>query len=77
MILTVTCNPALDVTYEIEALSPGAVHRVRTVTARPGGKSVNVATIWTPYPDGVLTPRSPGRRGWAATMVVAHPLRYP
>lgn len=45
MILTVTPNPALDVTYGLDVLRPGHVHRVRTVTARAGGKGVNVARV--------------------------------
>lgn len=46
MILTVTCNPALDVTYDVdEGLTPGAVHRVGRVSERAGGKGVNVARV--------------------------------
>jgi len=45
MILTVTLNPAIDMTYEVDALTPGAVHRVTRVEERPGGKSVNVARV--------------------------------
>lgn len=45
MIVTVTCNPAIDVTYRIERLVPGAVHRVPRVEERPGGKGVNVARV--------------------------------
>jgi tagatose 6-phosphate kinase len=45
VILTVTPNPALDVTYEVEELVPGAEHRVQTVRTRPGGKGVNVARV--------------------------------
>lgn len=45
MILTVTPNPALDVTYAVDALAPGRVHRVRAVTERAGGKGVNVARV--------------------------------
>jgi tagatose 6-phosphate kinase len=47
VIVTVTCNPALDVTYDVERLSPGEVHRVRAVHERPGGKGVNVARVLT------------------------------
>ena len=47
MILTVTPNPALDVTYEVDALRPGAEHRVQVVRTRPGGKGVNVARVLT------------------------------
>lgn len=45
MILTVTLNAALDVTYEIDALVPRGSHRVRTVRERAGGKGVNVASV--------------------------------
>ena len=45
MILTVTANPAYDVTYEVEQLDLGAVNRVAAVTERPGGKGVNVARV--------------------------------
>ncbi|MET9255749.1 1-phosphofructokinase family hexose kinase [Streptomyces sp. NPDC003717] len=45
MILTVTLNTALDVTYRVPALQPHASHRVREVTERPGGKGLNVARV--------------------------------
>jgi tagatose 6-phosphate kinase len=45
MIVTVTLNAALDVTYEVEALVPHATHRVLEVRARAGGKGVNVARV--------------------------------
>ncbi|MGH3383032.1 MAG: 1-phosphofructokinase family hexose kinase [Nocardioidaceae bacterium] len=45
MILTVTCNPAIDVTYRVDSLVPGEMHRVREVTERAGGKGVNVARV--------------------------------
>ncbi|MER6149787.1 1-phosphofructokinase family hexose kinase [Streptomyces hirsutus] len=45
MILTVTLNTALDITYRVPALRPGASHRVTEVTERPGGKGVNVARV--------------------------------
>jgi 1-phosphofructokinase family hexose kinase len=45
VILTVTCNPALDVTYTVDRLRPGAVHRVSAAFVRPGGKGVNVARV--------------------------------
>ncbi len=43
VIVTITPNLALDVTYELAELRPGHAHRVRTVRARAGGKGVNVA----------------------------------
>ncbi|AHH95503.1 1-phosphofructokinase family hexose kinase [Kutzneria albida] len=47
MILTVTLNTALDVTYEVDGLRPHCSHRVRTVRGRAGGKGVNVARVLT------------------------------
>lgn len=46
MIVTVTPNPAYDVTYRIRTgLTPGVVHRVGEVRRRVGGKGVNVARV--------------------------------
>ncbi|WP_216215763.1 1-phosphofructokinase family hexose kinase [Amycolatopsis aidingensis] len=45
MILTVTPNTALDVTYTLERLVPGTTHRVRQVRTRAGGKGMNVARV--------------------------------
>ncbi|WP_405711503.1 1-phosphofructokinase family hexose kinase [Streptomyces xanthophaeus] len=45
MILTVTLNSALDVTYRVPRLRPHASHRVSAVTERPGGKGINVARV--------------------------------
>ncbi|MET9967468.1 1-phosphofructokinase family hexose kinase [Streptomyces sp. NPDC006356] len=45
MILTVTLNTALDITYRVPALRPHASHRVSEVTERPGGKGLNVARV--------------------------------
>ncbi|MFD5536898.1 1-phosphofructokinase family hexose kinase [Streptomyces sp. NPDC127079] len=45
MILTVTLNTALDITYRVGALRPHTSHRVSDVTERPGGKGVNVARV--------------------------------
>ncbi|MET7566951.1 1-phosphofructokinase family hexose kinase [Streptomyces sp. NPDC005492] len=45
MILTVTLNPALDITYRIRELRPHGTHRVSEVTERPGGKGLNVARV--------------------------------
>ena len=43
MILTVTLNAALDLTYESERFAWGEVNRVEAVHARAGGKGINVA----------------------------------
>ncbi|MEU3409788.1 1-phosphofructokinase family hexose kinase [Streptomyces sp. NPDC006658] len=45
MILTVTLNTALDITYRVRSLRPHTSHRVSEVTERPGGKGVNVARV--------------------------------
>ena len=45
MILTVTLNTALDLTYHVPALRPHASHRVSDVRERPGGKGLNVARV--------------------------------
>lgn len=45
MILTVTLNTALDITYRLRALRPHTSHRVTDVTERPGGKGLNVARV--------------------------------
>ncbi|POX65177.1 1-phosphofructokinase [Streptomyces sp. Ru62] len=45
MILTVTLNTALDITYRVRSLRPHASHRVSEVVERPGGKGVNVARV--------------------------------
>ncbi|OIJ84907.1 1-phosphofructokinase family hexose kinase [Streptomyces colonosanans] len=45
MILTVTLNTALDITYRVRVLRPHASHRVTEVSERPGGKGLNVARV--------------------------------
>lgn len=45
MILTVTPNAALDVTYVVDELVPHQSHRVTAVRQRAGGKGVNVASV--------------------------------
>lgn len=45
MIVTVTLNAALDVTYDVDELRPDASHRVRAVHQRAGGKGINVARV--------------------------------
>lgn len=44
-VVTVTLNPAIDVSYEVPALTPGSSVRVGAVRSRAGGKGVNVATV--------------------------------
>lgn len=47
MILTVTPNPALDVTYTVPGFRPRGTNRVTSVAAQAGGKGVNVARVLT------------------------------
>jgi 1-phosphofructokinase family hexose kinase len=47
VILTVTPNAALDITYEVDELVPHQSHRITAVRQRAGGKGVNVASVLT------------------------------
>ncbi|WP_436776863.1 1-phosphofructokinase family hexose kinase [Yinghuangia sp. YIM S09857] len=64
MILTVTPNPALDVTYHLGEVVWGGGNRVARVAARAGGKGVNVARVLAALgmPATVLGPLG-GRTG--------------
>lgn len=54
MIVTVTLNPALDVTYRVGELVPHGTHRVSAVGMRPGGKGLNVAGVLHALGEPVL-----------------------
>jgi 1-phosphofructokinase family hexose kinase len=45
MILTVTLNPALDLTWQVDQIRLGRSHRVEKAAERAGGKGINVARI--------------------------------
>ncbi|WP_083865186.1 hexose kinase [Nocardia brevicatena] len=45
MILTVTMNPAYDMTYRVEHFARGQAHRVSSVEQRLGGKGINVTRV--------------------------------
>jgi 1-phosphofructokinase family hexose kinase len=47
VITVVGFSPAVDVTYTLEKLVPGASQRVSTKTSKAGGKAVNVASVLT------------------------------
>ncbi|WP_354643097.1 1-phosphofructokinase family hexose kinase [Kitasatospora camelliae] len=47
MILIVTPNPALDLTYTVPDFRPHTGHRVTEVAAQAGGKGVNVTRVLT------------------------------
>lgn len=44
-VLTITLNPALDLTLEAPAFTPGTVNRVRATQLEPAGKGINVARV--------------------------------
>ncbi|MFJ4028003.1 1-phosphofructokinase family hexose kinase [Paenarthrobacter sp. NPDC089989] len=44
-IVTVTPNPAIDMTYRVDGITEGASHRVPTPLSRAGGKGLNVARV--------------------------------
>lgn len=43
MIVTVTMNPAIDKTVEIDSLQPGGLNRIKRVEYDAGGKGINVS----------------------------------
>ncbi|APA94315.1 Tagatose-6-phosphate kinase [Nocardia seriolae] len=45
MILTVTMNPAYDMTYRVEHFERGRAQRVRSVDQRLGGRGINVTRV--------------------------------
>jgi 1-phosphofructokinase family hexose kinase len=54
VILTVTPNPALDVTYDVDRLLPHTSHRVLAVREMAGGKGINVASVAASRGQAVL-----------------------
>lgn len=54
LILSVTPNPAMDVTYDVSHLTVGDVNRVDQVRRRAGGKGVNVARVVTQLGESAL-----------------------
>jgi 1-phosphofructokinase len=61
VIITLTVNPSLDRTVEIDTLVHGAVHRARAVHVDPGGKGVNVARVLSQngYKSRAVLPAGP------------------
>ena len=45
MILTVSCNPAIDKTYNTSNVMIGQINRMRDLVSIPGGKAVNVTKL--------------------------------
>lgn len=54
MIITVTPNPALDLTWHLDCLEAGETHRADAARVRAGGKGLNVARILHAEGDNVL-----------------------
>jgi 1-phosphofructokinase family hexose kinase len=44
-VITVTPNPAIDLSYHVAGITPGASHRVAAPLSRAGGKGLNVARV--------------------------------
>ncbi len=66
MIVTVTPSPALDRTYHVATLTPGAFHRATRTTAEASGKGVNVARALADQGVQVSAVVALGRDGGAA-----------
>ena len=62
MILTVTPNPALDLTWHVDRLIEGATHRADAGAARAGGKGLNVARVAHAEGSDVLAVTTTGGR---------------
>ncbi|QPW12824.1 1-phosphofructokinase family hexose kinase [Mammaliicoccus sciuri] len=45
MILTNTLNPSIDISYQVESLKIGAVHRPTEMIKNAGGKGINVTKV--------------------------------
>ena len=66
MIYTVTLNPAIDETLEVEHLRPGATHRVLSRCRYAGGKGINVARALRVFAEDCVALTMAGRpaRSW-------------
>ena len=54
MILTVTMNPSIDISYPLDELKIDTVNRVVDVTKTAGGKGLNVTRVLSEFGDSVL-----------------------
>lgn len=54
MILTVTMNPSVDISYPLETLKLDTVNRVSTVSKTPGGKGLNVTRVLSEVGEDVV-----------------------
>ena len=53
MILTVTMNPSVDISYPLDSLKTDTVNRVENVTKTAGGKGLNVTRVLAEYGEEV------------------------
>jgi 1-phosphofructokinase len=67
MVVTVTLNPAIDVTGRLDALRSGETNRFSDCTVNAGGKGINAARLVKTLGGGVLAVGFAG--GWFAGMV--------
>ncbi len=65
MIATITLNPAIDQTVQLEKLHVGAVNKVHRVTETAGGKGINVARVLADLGAEVLATGLMGNRSQA------------
>ncbi|AND78761.1 tagatose-6-phosphate kinase [Streptococcus pantholopis] len=54
MVLTVTMNPAIDISYSLPRLSLDTVNRAAEVTKTPGGKGLNVTRVLAELGEDVM-----------------------
>ena len=54
MILTVTMNPSVDISYPLEEFNLDTVYRVAKVSKTPGGKGLNVTRVLKQLDDEVV-----------------------
>ena len=54
MILTVTMNPSIDISYPLDELKIDTVNRVVDVTKTAGGKGLNVTRVLSEFSDSVV-----------------------
>lgn len=73
MIIVVTPNPAVDVTYRVDEQRIGTTQRVRSVERRPGGKGLNVARVLAGEgaPTHSVLPLGGAAGSWVAAQVTA------
>ena len=53
MILTVTMNPSIDISYPLDLLQLDTVNRVTEVSKTAGGKGLNVTRVLSEIKDPV------------------------